>query len=305
MKMGREKTFDGLSEFLAIAKRQSVRKAALDLEVTPGAVSQALQRLERRLGAPLFHRTTRRISLTEAGETLLAKIAPAAQLIEASLGETLQSSNEPSGTLKLIVERLALPHVIEPILPAFREAWPNVKVDITVSNTHGDFISEGYDAGILIGSYIASEMIAVRLSPPFKWAVFGSPNYFRENGRPRVPDDLTKHQCVRFRRPEKGDIYRWEFLENGQNVRIEPNGPLTVNDGELMRKIASQGLGLIYSSTFHASRELANGQLEPVLLDYSPGSDGLFLYFTKTTQNQPKLRAFIDTCSQLRRSLAA
>ncbi|PDT41226.1 LysR family transcriptional regulator [Sinorhizobium sp. FG01] len=302
--MGRQNTFDGLSEFLAIAKRQSVRKAALDLEVTPGAISQALQKLERRLGAPLFHRTTRRISLTEAGETLLAKIAPAAQLIETSLGETLQHSNEPSGTLKLIVERLALPHVIEPILPAFREAWPNVKVDITVSNTHGDFIADGYDAGILIGSYIAKEMIAVRLSPPFKWAVFGSPDYFRENGRPRVPGDLTKHQCVRFRRPEKGDIYRWEFLEDGQNVRIEPNGPLTVNDGELMRKIASQGLGLIYSSTFHASRELANGQLEPVLLDYSPGSDGLFLYFTRTTQNQPKLRAFIETCSQLRRSLA-
>lgn len=302
--MGRQNTFDGLTEFLAIAKRQSVRKAALDLEVTPGAISQALQKLERRLGAPLFHRTTRRISLTEAGETLLAKIAPAAQQIETSLEETLQSSDEPSGTLKLIVERLALPHVIEPILPAFREAWPNVKVDITVSNTHGDFIAEGYDAGILIGSYIAQEMVAVRLSRPFKWAVFGSPGYFRENGRPRVPGDLTRHRCVRFRRPEKGDIYRWEFLEDGQTVRIEPDGPLTVNDGELMRKIASLGLGLIYSSTFHTSRELTNGQLEPVLLDYSPGSDGLFLYFAKTTQNQPKLRAFIETCSQLRRSLA-
>ncbi|NGO52813.1 LysR family transcriptional regulator [Allomesorhizobium camelthorni] len=303
--MGRQNTFDGLSEFLAVAKRQSVRKAALDLEVTPGAVSQALQKLERRLGASLFHRTTRRISLTEAGEILLAKIAPAAQLIETSLGETLHSSNEPSGTLKLIVERLALPHVIEPILPAFREAWPNVKIDITVSNKHDDFIADGYDAGILIGSYIAKEMIAVRLSPPFKWAVFGSPGYFREHGRPQVPSDLTKHQCIRYRRPGKGDIYRWEFLEDGQNVSIEPNGPLTVNDGQLMQNIASQGLGLIYSSTFHASRKLADGQLEPVLLDYSPGSDGLFLYFTKTAQNQPKLRAFIDTCSQLRRSLAA
>lgn len=298
--MGREKTFDGVSEFLAVAKRQSVRKAALELEVTPGAISQALQKLERRLGVPLFYRTTRRIALTEAGEALLAKIAPAAQLIETSLGDAVQSSNEPSGTLKLIVERLALPHVIEPILPAFRKAWPNVKVDITVSNLHGDIVASGYDAGILIGSYIAKEMIAVRLSPSFKWAVFGSPDYFRENGRPVVPSDLIKHQCVRFRRPEKGDIYRWEFIENGQNVSIEPNGPITVNDGELMRKIASQGLSLIYSSTFHASRELANGQLEPVLLDYSPGSDGLFLYFTKTKQHQPKLRAFIDTCSQLR-----
>jgi DNA-binding transcriptional LysR family regulator len=302
--MGRQNTFDGLSEFLAIAKRQSVRKAALDLELTPGAVSQALQKLERRLGVPLFHRTTRRISLTEAGETLLAKVAPAAQLIETGLGEALQSSNEPAGTLKLIVERLAMPHVIEPILPAFREAWPNVKIDITVSNKHDDFIAGGYDAGILIGSYIAKEMIAVRLSPPFKWAAFGSPDYFRKNGRPQVPSDLTQHECIRYRRPGRGDIYRWEFLENGQNVSIEPSGPLTVNDGKLMQNLAAQGLGLIYSSTFHASGKIADGRLEPVLLDYSPGSDALFLYFTKATQNVPKLRAFIDACSQLRRSLA-
>jgi DNA-binding transcriptional LysR family regulator len=120
-----------------------------------------------------------------------------------------------------------------------------------------------------------------------------------------VPGELTQHACIRYRRPGKGDIYRWEFLENGQNVSIEPNGPLTVNDGKLMQNLAAQGLGLIYSSTFHASGKIAEGQLEPVLLDYSPGSDALFLYFTKAAQNLPKLRAFIDACSQLRRSLAA
>lgn len=300
--MSRQNTFDGLAEFLAIAKRQSVRKAALDLEVTPGAISQALQKLERRLGTSLFHRTTRRISLTEAGEALLTNIAPAVQLIETSLEETSLSSNQPSGTLKLIVERLALLHVIDPILPDFCAAYPNVKVDITVSNMHWDFVAGGYDAGILIGSYIAKEMIAVRLSPPFNWAVFGSPSYFERFGRPRVPDDLTGHNCIRFRRPAKGDVYRWEFVENGQNVSIEPTGPLTVNDGELMQTLAARGQGLIYSSTFHAARRVAAGQLEPVLLDYSPGTDGLFLYFTKTAQGQPKLRAFIDACAQLRRT---
>lgn len=236
---------------LAIAKHQSIRKAAVELGLTPGAISQALHRLERRLATPLFHRTTRRISLTEAGQALLAKIGPAAGLIETSLEETLQSTSEPSGTLRLIVERLALPHVIEPILPAFREAWPLVKVDVMVSKQHDDFISRGYDAGILIGSYIAQDMVAIRISPPFKWAVFGSPAYFTKFGRPASPQDLTDLLCVRFRRPEKGDIYRWEFVEKDQTVRIEPNGPITVNDGELMRKIAVQGLGLIYSSTFH------------------------------------------------------
>lgn len=108
-----------------------------------------------------------------------------------------------------------------------------------------------------------------------------------------------RHQCIRFRRPEKGDIYRWEFIEDNERVRIEPNGPLTVNDGELMRSLAVQGLGVIYSSTFHTSRELANGTLEPALLECLPGNDELFLYFSKAARNQPKLRAFIDMCARV------
>lgn len=297
--MGQSDSFDGLAEFLAIAKRLSIRKAAMDLSKTPGAVSLALQRLEHRLGVPLFHRTTRKMSLTESGESLLERIQPAAQVIATGFEEIAQSAQTPSGTLKLIVERLAIPHVIEPLLPVFRQAWPNLNVDITVSNRHDNFVAEGYDAGIMIGSYIEQDMIAIRLSPPFKWAVFGSPDYFRRNGKPEVVSDLARHECIRFRRPEKGDIYRWEFIENKESVRIEPTGSVTVNDGELMRSLAVRGTGLIYSSTFHASRELANGTLEAALLDLSPGNDGLFLYFSKAARNQPKLRAFIDVCLQM------
>lgn len=297
--MSQPDRFDGLSEFLAISKRLSVRKAALDLGRTPGSVSQTLQKLEHRLGVQLFHRTTRKMALTEAGQELLLKIEPAAQAIERSFEDAAQSAEEPSGTLKLIVERLALHHVIEPVLPEFRKAWPNLNVNITVSNRHNNFVSEGYDAGILIGSYIEQDMIAVRLSKPFKWAVFGSPEYFKMHGRPKVTSDLIHHECIRFRRPEKGDIYQWEFIENNQNVKIEPIGSVTVNDGESMRSLAVKGVGLIYSSTFHSSRELANGTLETVLLDASPGEDGLYLYFSKAAKNQLKLRAFINMCSQV------
>lgn len=300
--MNHPNAFDGLPEFLAVAKRLSVSKAAVDLGRTAGSVSQALQRLEQRLGIALFHRTTRRMSLTEAGQALLLKVGPAAQTIFTGLEDAAQSAQAPSGTLRLIVERLALPHVIEPLLPAFRQAWPNLNIDITVSNRHENFVAEGYDAGILIGSYIAQDMIAVRLCKPFQWAVFGAPEYFRKHGKPQVTSDLMQHQCIRFRRPEKGDIYRWEFVENGSTLRIDPLGAITVNDGELMRSLAVRGAGLIYSSTFHTSRELAAGTLEPALLDCSPGSDGLFLYFSKTARNQPKLRAFIDLCSRSFRS---
>lgn len=297
--MGQSDIFDGLNEFLAIAKRLSVRKAALDMGKTPGAVSLALKRLEYRLGAPLFHRTTRRMALTETGERLLQQITPAARIIATSFEYVAQSAKMPTGTLKLIVERLALPHVLEPLLPAFRERWPNVHVDITVSNRHENFVSESYDAGIMIGSYIEQDMIAIRVSPPFRWAVFGSPEYFQKYGKPKSTQDLERHECIRFRRPEKGDVYRWEFVEDNENKRFEPRGLITVNDGELMRSLAVRGAGLIYSSTFHTSRELANGSLEAALLDLSPGNDGLFLYFSRSARNQPKLRAFIDLCSEL------
>jgi len=279
--MGPNGSFDGVPEFLAVAKHLSIRQAALELNKTPGAVSQALQRLEKRLGVTLFHRTTRKTTLTEAGQGLRESVEPAAYAIAIGMEEAAQSARGPAGTLRLLVERLALPHVLEPVLPAFIEAWPSLRVDITVSNRHEAFSSEGYDAGVQIGSYIAQDMVAVRLSKPFKWAVFGSPHYFEKHGRPRSPGDLVQHECIRFRRPEKGDIYRWEFLKGKERSRIEPVGAITVNDGELMRSLAVKGMGLIYSSTFHTSRELAAGTLEAALLEYSPDNDGLFLYFSK------------------------
>ncbi|TDR94742.1 LysR family transcriptional regulator [Enterovirga rhinocerotis] len=296
--MSRQNRFDGLPEFLAIARQRSIRGAALALDVTPGAVSQALQRLERRLGVALFHRTTRRLSLTGPGEALLARIGPAADAIDIGLEEALRASEEPVGTLRLIVDRIALTQVLPNVLPDFRQAYPAVAIDITVSNRQSDFVGEGYDAGIMIGSYIAQEMIAVRLSPRFRWAVFGSPAYFAAHGRPERPGDLASHQCIRFRRPGKGDIYRWEFVEDGEVVRIEPNGPMTVNDAELMRRMAARGLGLIYSSTYHSATEIEAGTLEPVLLDHSPSADALYLYFARTAQDQPKLRAFIEMCAR-------
>jgi len=294
--MRAETDFDGIAEFLAIARRLSIRKAAVDLGKTPGAVSLALQRLEKRVGLPLFHRTTRKVALTDAGTQLLLAVEPAARTIQDGFEEVRQSGSAPAGTLRLVVERLAIPHVIERVLPTFRRQCPDVSVDITVSNRQREIISEGFDAGISIGSYIEQDMIAVRLGKAFHWGVFGAPAYFAEKGKPQVTSDLLRHECIRFRRPEKDDIYRWEFVEENQTVRIEPVGSVTVNDGELMRALAVQGVGLIYSSTLHSSREIAAGLLEPALMDCSPGTDGLFIYFSKSSRSQPKLRHFVDTC---------
>lgn len=296
--MPRTDIFDGLSEFLAVARRGSFRGAARDLGVTPSAVSQALQSLERRLGLPLFHRTTRKVAPTEAGERLLAQLAPAADTIAASLDELAELNTEPSGTLRLLVQRIALTHVIEPVLPIFHAAWPDVQVEVQVDDSYAELVSGGHDAGIRIGEYIDRDMVAVRVSRPFSWLVLGSPGYLAKHGRPLSPEDIARHQCIRYRRPDIGDVYRWEFERGGQSLSIEPGGALLVNDAGLLRALAVQGLGLIYSSSLQAAEEISSGLLEPVLEAYAPARESLFLYFPRSSRDQPKLRAFVECCAR-------
>ncbi|MFC7398412.1 LysR family transcriptional regulator [Chelatococcus sp. GCM10030263] len=292
--MARADPFDGLSEFLAIVRRGSFRGAATELGVTPGAVSQALHALERRLGLPLFHRTTRRIALTEAGETLLAQLRPAAETITSTLDDLTRLRAQPSGTLRLLVHRMALPHVMEPILPAFRRAYPDVKVEIAVDDGQVEVVGGGYDAGIRIGEFIDGDMVAVRASPAFSWVVLGSPGYFATHGRPLVPEDLARHECVRFRLPGNGKVYRWEFERDGQALTIDPPGSILVNDASLLRSLALAGMGLIYTASLLAAAEVAAGLLEPVLVPFAPARDALFICFPRSSRNQPKLRAFVE-----------
>ncbi|MDQ0394453.1 LysR family transcriptional regulator [Labrys monachus] len=294
--MARTDPFDGLSEFLAIARCGSFRRAAAELGVTPGAVSQALQGLEARLGLPLFHRTTRSVALTEAGERLLGQIGQPAETITASLDDLVQLGVKPAGTLRLLVHRIALPHVLEPVLPGFRQAYPDVKVEITVDDTHAPIVAGGYDAGIRIGEYIDRDMLAVRVTPPFAWVVLGAPGYFERRGRPYLPEDIARHDCIRYRRPDVGDVYRWEFQRDGQALSIEPPGGVEVNDAGLLRALARQGMGLAYTSSLQAQAELAEGTLEPVLQAFAPARDSLFICFPRASRRQPKLRAFVAAC---------
>lgn len=299
--MARADTFDGLSEFLAIVRRGSFRGAALDLGVTPGAISQAVQTLERRLGLPLFHRTTRKVTLTEAGERLVQQLAPAAETITGMLDELMRMQARPSGTLRLLVHRIALPHVIEPVLPQFREAWPEIKVELTVDDRQTELVAGGFDAGIRIGEFIDRDMVAVRVSPSFRWLVLGAPAYYARCGRPQLPEDIARHECIRFRRPDNGKVYRWEFERDGQALTIDPPGAILAGDAGLLRALAVQGMGLVYMSSLQAAAELATGQLEPVLEAFAPARDSLYIYFPQASRNQPKLRVFVEACARCAR----
>lgn len=292
--MARTDGFSGVSEFLSVAKHASFRAAAAELGVTPAAVSQAIRTLETRTGLVLFQRTTRRVGLTEAGEQLLARVRPAAAEIAGAFQALTDLRERPAGLLRLSVPRVAVPLVIEPVLPDFRRAYPDVAVEIDVNDAVIDLTTNNLDAGIRIGEQVERDMIAVRLTADLRWSVLGAPAYFVARGRQRTPEELTQHECIRYRFLTAGSIYRWEFVRGGREFSVDAPGSVTVNDVHLMMNCALEGIGLIYTTDLFAAREIAAGKLESVLEEFLPTTPGLFLYFPARTQTQPKLRAFID-----------
>src|SRR5580704_5526910 len=218
--MARVDRFSGLSEFLAVARHSSFRAAAAELGVTSAAVSQAVRTLEARVGMPLFARTTRNVALTEAGAGLLSRLSPAASEIGDALDALGALRQRPSGNLRLSVPHIALDLVILRVLPEFRKACPDVTIELDVNDASIDLMAERFDAGIRIGDDIERDMIAVRITPDFRWVIVGTPGYFAEHGRPRSPKDLTTHQCIRYRFPTARTIYRWEFNRRGREFTL-------------------------------------------------------------------------------------
>lgn len=300
--MARTDVFTGLSEFLAVAANTSFRAAAAELGVTPAAVSQAVRSLEVRAGMPLFQRTTRRVALTEAGRDFLTRLKPASAEIGDAFDALSVLSQRPMGNLKLSVPRIALDLVIYRLLPSFRQAFPDITLDIDVDDASVDLMAGGYDAGIRIGEFIEQDMIAVRITPDFTWSVLGAPSYFAVHGRPQTPEDLMHHECIRYRFPTARTIYRWQFTRDGREFTLDAPGGIVVNDHISMIELAKQGVGLCYSADRVAAAGLASGALEPVLQRYLPTKPGLFLYFPTRSQTQPKLRAFIGATTALLRS---
>ncbi len=293
--------FSGLAAFLAVAETGSFTAAAARLNVSPAAVSQAIKALEARLGTLLFARTTRRVGLTEAGIALLARAGPAAAEIVAAIDTAGAMGEEPSGLLRLTVPRMAVPLVVEPVVPVLRSTHPKVAIEVAVEDTAVDLPGRGFDAGIRIGEYIAKDMVAVRLTRDIAWSVVGSPDYFRARGAPQRPEDLTEHEAIRYRFPGSGVLYRWEFERDGKTLTVDPPGSLIVNDGALLISLALAGLGLAYVADIAAAAELRTGRLVGVLGPHLPRSPGLFLYFPRHAQAQPKLRAFIDVARRVLR----
>ncbi len=226
-------------------------------------------------------------------KTSLARLRPALTEVQEALDQVSGLRNKPVGRVRLLVPRLAASTVLAPKLGRFARDYPDIVLDITTDDSRMDIVAEGFDAGIHFGEYIEKDMIAVRLSPDHKPAIVGSPGYVKLHGRPKSPRDLLRHRCINFRHGDAG-LYRWEFEKGKKSQSVAVNGPLIVDDLELVICAALEGIGLAYMSEEKAAPHLASGVLVRVLEDWCQSFPGFFLYYPSRRQQPAALSALIN-----------
>ena len=289
----RQGALDGVEAFLRVAQHRNFRKAAAELGVTPSAISQAVRALEVRVGAALFIRTTRSVGLTEAGERFMSRAKPAFEELVAASEAARDLGGRPAGLLRLSVPRVVVPLILEPVIASFAEAYPEIELEIAASEELVDLAAQGFDAGIRLGQFIAADMVAVRLTPPFPLAVIGSPDYLRRRKRPERIDDLRHHACLRMRR-SNGSIAPWPFVEGNKAVEAIVTGPLIAHDYPTLLAAAIRGGGLAQLPAPLVKTPIADGRLQALLTPFAATMPGVFLYYPGRRQVLPKLRAFIE-----------
>lgn len=282
-----------LQTFTVVARCRSFRAAALELGVSPSAISHSMRTLEERLGVRLLNRTTRSVAPTVAGEHLLARLSPALLEIQGALDEVNVFRDSPLGTLRINAPRAAAELVLTPQITQFLTAHPGMKVDLVTDDTLVDIVASGFDAGVRFGESLQQDMVAIPLGGPQRFIVVASPAYLAAHGRPQVPRDLPQHRCIGIRFPS-GVLYRWEFARAGETLEVEVDGALFVSDMSLMIRAAEDGLGLAYVYAQYAQAGLAAGRLCQVLEDWCPEIPGFFLYYPSRKQMPAGLKAFIE-----------
>ena len=289
----RQGALDGIEAFLAVAEHRNFRRAAAQLGVTPSAVSQAVRALEARIGAPLFIRTTRSVGLTEAGERFLARAKPAFEELVAASAAARDLGQRPAGLLRLAVPRAVVPVLLEPLIASFSAAYPDIKLEIAASEELTDLAAQGFDAGIRLGQFIAADMVAVRMTPPFRMVVVASPAYLAGREAPQRPEDLARHACLGWRR-SNGALALWSLHDGNRSLEIAVSGPLIAHDFPTLLGAALEGMGLAQLPEPIVAAALKQGRLVTVLEPFAPMAPGVFLYYPARHQMLPKLRAFID-----------
>lgn len=286
-----------LAWFAHVVRHGSFTKAAEEMGVSRAALSQNLKSLEKQLGAKLLYRTTRDMSLTEAGRQLLESVGPALQRIDQAVMALGETGSEPAGLIRLNTSRMAAKALIEPHLAQFQSLYPQVQLELVMAERLANIIADGCDAGIRLGRSLAEHVVAVPITPPLSMVVVGSPDYFARHGKPKTPQDLAGHNCINYRYSGSGALHDWDFNEpgrGGQHFTVAVSGNLTTNDDEGMTRAAIQGSGLIQNIDIAIQEPLADGRLVRVLQSWTHTQAGFHLYVPTRQQMPSKVRALLD-----------
>lgn len=281
-----------LEAVIAIARRGTFRAAAIDLGISTTALSHAIGKLEAILGVRLFNRTTRSVSLTDAGRQFVDNVGPVLQDMQGALAAVGSQRETPAGTLRINAAAFAAREIISPLVLEFLRRYPEMNVDLVTEGRLVDIVAEGFDLGVRVADLVPSDMIAVSLGPPQRYAVVGSPVYFENHRKPRIPPDLLKHQCVRVRLPD-GTLYRWRFAKAGETVQVDVRGQITLDEASLARAAVIEGIGLGFFMEQDVLADIEAGRLVRVLADWTPPLPGLCLYYPGRRNHSAGMKAFL------------
>lgn len=293
-------TLSELEAFRAVASHRSFRKAADALGVSRSSLSHTLINLEKNMGIRLLNRTTRSVATTDAGRRLLERLDPVLRDLEEAIDGIADERGEPAGILRINTNRGAGQWLLGNVVPTFLARYPAVELDLVSEGRLVDIVQQGFDAGVRLAESVPQDMIAVPFGGSIRFIAVASPGYVRAHGQPSVPDDLTKHICIRQRLPG-GRRYRWEFSRNGEDLSIDVPGHLTLDDNALMVKSAAGSLGIAYVPDLFAHEELERGALVTLLEDWCPAIPGNVLYYPGYRHVPSPLRAFIDVLKEVER----
>jgi DNA-binding transcriptional LysR family regulator len=282
-----------LRAFQIVAHEKNFTRAAAQLGMSRSGLSHAITSLEARLGVRLLTRTTRSVSLTEAGMRLYSTLQPMLSALDSELASLRALSKKPAGTVRITAHDHAIASVLWPRLQALLKRYPDIQIELSVDYALTDIVAQQFDAGVRVGSIVDKDMIAVRIGPDFHMAVVGSPEYLSRKNVPVVPKDLTAHQCINLRLPTRGGLYAWDFEKEGKALSVRVQGQTVFNNTYLMLQAALDGLGLAYIPLELAQTYIASGKLIPVLEDWWPRFPGYHLYYASRRQVAPALAEVI------------
>lgn len=284
---------NALAAFARVAHHRSFRRAATELQLTPSALSHTLTKLEQSLGVRLLNRSTRSVSLSDAGERLLASLHPALLNIDQALESLNEVREKPMGKLRLNVPRAAAQLLIAPKLAEWMKIYPHVELEIVTSDGLIDIVEQGFDAGIRFGESLQQDMIALPMGPVLSFSVCAAPAYLKQFGYPKSPEDLLQHQCLQYRFAS-GMHYAWEFTSGKKKLEVATKGLVASDDFFSLIRAAVDGAGICYTYTAYIDQLVAEGHLQLLLQDYCPVGEHMYLYYSSRINLPASLRAFID-----------